>query len=127
MIKNFQVFIAFNISIHKYSNLILFMHNQLFTNPDINTPTKWNAFPERLPQTVGLSWFKFQEVQLENKCDGKNEKPKDVIRVKNGGHIKNLIVGVNAGNGIVCEGSCILENVDWKEVCKVFIQLFLTL
>ena len=63
--------------------------------------------------------FGYQEVQLIEKCQEQNEKQKSVLTVLNGGHVKNLIVGVNAGNGIVCKGNCTLENVHWRDVCEV--------
>ena len=59
--------------------------------------------------------FGFQEAQLVEKCREQAEDQTTVIKVLNGGHVKNLIVGVNAGNGIVCLGNCILENVHWRD------------
>lgn len=87
----------------------------------ISTKIPSNTGKLYLTETLKLSGkhdFGFIEMQLEDKCNGQDEHQKDVIRVKDGGHIKNLIVGPNAGNGIVCEGDCILENVHWKKVCE---------
>ena len=71
-------------------------------------------------QTInGTVDFGYQEVQLIEKCLEQNEKQKNVLTVLNGGRVKNLIVCVNAGNGIVCRGNCTLENVDWRDVCEV--------
>lgn len=67
----------------------------------------------------GFQDFGFKEVELVDKCLGQAENQKTVIRVSDGGHVKNLILGKNAGNGIVCDGDCTLENVHWRDVCEV--------
>jgi hypothetical protein len=65
--------------------------------------------------------FNFVEYQLVQDCLEQLEGQTTVIKVLDGGHVKNLIVGKNAGNGIVCMGNCILENVHWRDVCEVFL------
>ncbi|GAB6898316.1 pectate lyase [Kineosporia succinea] len=36
--------------------------------------------------------------------------------VKNGGTLKNVIIGNKAGDGVHCEGTCLLQNVWWEDV-----------
>lgn len=77
---------------------------------------------EKLASTriiTGFVDFNFKRVHLQEACRGQDEHQKDVLLLKNGAHVKNLIVGINAGNGIVCEGNCTLENVFWEDVCEV--------
>ena len=78
-----------------------------------------SIFLNRTEIVRGFKDYNYTEVQLVEKCRGQAENQRSVIRVLDGGHIKNLIVGVNAGNGIYCEGSCTLENVHWRAVCEV--------
>ncbi len=68
--------------------------------------------------------FGFQEYQLAEKCREQGEDQKSVLTVLNGGYVKNLIIGPNAGNGIVCKGSCTLENVHWRDVCEVNLRSY---
>ena len=55
--------------------------------------------------------FNFVEYQNVIECLEQLDGQQPVIKVLDGGHVKNLIVGKNAGNGIVCMDDCILENV----------------
>lgn len=41
-----------------------------------------------------------------------------VFMVKNGGTLKNVIIGKDQIEGIHCEGSCTIENVWWVDVCE---------
>ncbi|EXJ80119.1 pectate lyase [Capronia coronata CBS 617.96] len=41
-----------------------------------------------------------------------------VFLVKDGGTIKNVIIGANQAEGIHCLGSCTIENVWWENVCE---------
>ncbi|EDU43763.1 pectate lyase precursor [Pyrenophora tritici-repentis] len=41
-----------------------------------------------------------------------------VFLVKNGGTLKNAIIGKDQIEGIHCEGSCTIENVWWVDVCE---------
>jgi len=41
-----------------------------------------------------------------------------VFLVKNGGTLKNAIIGKDQLEGIHCEGSCTIANVWWAEVCE---------
>jgi len=68
---------------------------------------------------TGTVDFQFKEYELTQPCLGQIESQMTVLKVKNNGHVKNLILGANAGNGIVCEGNCTLENVHWRDVCEV--------
>lgn len=63
--------------------------------------------------------FGMKELELVEACRDQSETQRAVLRVKDGVRIKNLIVGVNAGDGIHCEGNCVLENVHWRDVCEV--------
>ncbi|KAH9861014.1 hypothetical protein IAQ61_010750 [Plenodomus lingam] len=54
------------------------------------------------------------------KCSGQAEGGnKDaVFMVKNGGTLKNVIIGKDQIEGVHCEGSCTIENVWWVDVCE---------
>jgi hypothetical protein len=41
-----------------------------------------------------------------------------VFLVKNGGTLKNAIIGKDQIEGVHCEGSCTIENVWWVDVCE---------
>jgi len=47
---------------------------------------------------------------------GQSEDQDPVFVVKDGGTIKNVIIGVPAGDGIHCQGSCTIRNVRWLDV-----------
>ncbi len=82
-------------------------------------------FYEKTQIVTGFVDFGFKEVQLTDLCQGQSEQQKTLFRVTNGGHIKNVIIGKNAGNGIVCDGDCTLENVHWRDVCEVCFFLYI--
>jgi hypothetical protein len=48
--------------------------------------------------------------------DGGDEGQDPIFIVKNGGTLKNVIIGSPAADGIHCEGSCTLQNVWWEDV-----------
>jgi hypothetical protein len=54
------------------------------------------------------------------KCTGQVEGgTKDtVFIVKNGGTLKNAIIGKDQIEGVHCEGKCTIENVWWVDVCE---------
>ncbi|TLD27922.1 pectate lyase [Venturia nashicola] len=56
----------------------------------------------------------------DNTCAGQKEGgAKDgVFVVMAGGHLSNVIIGPNNGEGVHCMGPCFLENVWWKDVCE---------
>jgi hypothetical protein len=41
-----------------------------------------------------------------------------VFLIKNGGTLKNAIIGKDQIEGVHCEGSCTIENVWWVDVCE---------
>lgn len=51
-------------------------------------------------------------------CDEQDEGQSPVLRVADGGHIRNLRINRFAADGIHCMGSCTLENVVWEDVCE---------
>jgi pectate lyase len=51
-------------------------------------------------------------------CSGQAEDQTPVLRVNDGGHIRNLRINQFAADGIHCLGSCTLENVVWEDVCE---------
>lgn len=59
------------------------------------------------------------------KCSGQAEGGnKDaVFLVKNGGTLKNAIIGKDQIEGVHCEGSCTIENVWWVDVCEDALSL----
>jgi hypothetical protein len=65
--------------------------------------------------------FNNQRIGVNNTedCDD-GEGQKTVFEVEDGVTVKNLIIagGLNAGNGIVCKGSCTLDHVYWEDVCE---------
>ncbi|EUC31674.1 polysaccharide lyase family 3 protein [Bipolaris victoriae FI3] len=46
-----------------------------------------------------------------------------VFTVKNGGTLKNVIIGKDQIEGVHCEGSCTIENVWWVDVCEDALSL----
>lgn len=46
-----------------------------------------------------------------------------VFIVKNGGTLKNAIIGADQIEGVHCEGSCTIENVWWADVCEDALSL----
>ncbi|EMD88436.1 polysaccharide lyase family 3 protein [Bipolaris maydis ATCC 48331] len=46
-----------------------------------------------------------------------------VFIVKNGGTLKNAIIGKDQIEGVHCEGSCTIENVWWVDVCEDALSL----
>lgn len=73
---------------------------------------------KRLP--AGVHDFGNKRVGVDNPegCDGEGQPA--VFELDDGATVKNLIVhgGTPGGNGIVCKGSCTLENVYWEDVCE---------
>jgi hypothetical protein len=67
----------------------------------------------------GVKDFGFTRVQLGKSCNEQSESQPAVLELADGAHVKNLIIGKNAGNGVICKGSCTLENVHWEDVCEV--------
>jgi hypothetical protein len=67
----------------------------------------------------GVKDFGFTRVQLGKACGEQSESQPAVLELADGAHVKNLIIGKNAGNGVICKGSCTLENVHWENVCEV--------
>ncbi|KAF2852462.1 polysaccharide lyase family 3 protein [Plenodomus tracheiphilus IPT5] len=59
------------------------------------------------------------------KCTGQSEGgDKDaVFLIKNGGTLKNAIIGKDQIEGVHCEGSCTIENVWWVDVCEDALSL----
>jgi hypothetical protein len=65
--------------------------------------------------------FNNQRIGVNNTEDCEDgEGQKTVFEVEDGVTVKNLIIagGINAGNGIVCKGSCTLDHVYWEDVCE---------
>ena len=54
---------------------------------------------------------------LNNCANGDQDSTTPLIRVANGGTVRNVIMGTNVGDGIHCEGSCTIENVWFPYVC----------
>lgn len=54
------------------------------------------------------------------KCTGQVEGSNSdaVFLVKDGGTLKNVIIGKDQTEGVHCEGSCTIENVWWVQVCE---------
>ena len=54
------------------------------------------------------------------KCTGQDEggDADAVFLVKNGGTLKNAIIGKDQIEGVHCEGACTIENVWWVDVCE---------
>jgi len=46
-----------------------------------------------------------------------------VFLIKNGGTLKNAIIGKDQIEGVHCEGSCTIENVWWVDVCEDALSL----
>ena len=46
-----------------------------------------------------------------------------VFIVKDGGTLKNAIIGADQIEGVHCEGSCTIENVWWEAVCEDALSL----
>ena len=67
----------------------------------------------------GVKDFGFVRIQLGKACAEQSEKQPAVLELADGAHIKNLIIGKNSGNGVICKGSCTFENVHWEDVCEV--------
>jgi pectate lyase len=53
-------------------------------------------------------------------CTGQDEGGDSdaVFIVKDGGTLKNVIIGSDQIEGVHCEGSCTIENVWWEAVCE---------
>lgn len=53
-------------------------------------------------------------------CTGQSEGGDSdaVFIVKDGGTLKNAIIGTDQIEGVHCEGSCTIENVWWEAVCE---------
>ena len=53
-------------------------------------------------------------------CTGQSEGGDSdaVFMVKDGGTLKNAIIGADQIEGVHCEGSCTIENVWWEAVCE---------
>ncbi|KAL4986076.1 pectin lyase fold/virulence factor [Aspergillus falconensis] len=53
-------------------------------------------------------------------CSGQSEggNSNAVFIVKDGGTLKNVIIGSDQIEGVHCEGSCTIENVWWEAVCE---------
>ncbi|KAL5044046.1 pectin lyase fold/virulence factor [Aspergillus fruticulosus] len=53
-------------------------------------------------------------------CSGQSEggDSNAVFIVKDGGTLKNVIIGSDQIEGVHCEGSCTIENVWWEAVCE---------
>jgi hypothetical protein len=47
---------------------------------------------------------------------GQGEDQKPIFDLSDGAHLKNVIIGTPAADGIHCLGSCTLENVWWEDV-----------
>jgi len=47
---------------------------------------------------------------------GQGESQKPIFDLSDGAHIKNVIIGTPAADGIHCLGTCTLENVWWEDV-----------
>ncbi|KAL4982700.1 pectate lyase H [Aspergillus falconensis] len=58
-------------------------------------------------------------------CTGQDEGGDSdaVFIVKNGGTLKNVIIGSDQIEGVHCEGSCTIENVWWEAVCEDALSL----
>lgn len=60
-------------------------------------------------------------------CTGQDEGGEDdtVFIVREGGTLKNAIIGVDQIEGVYCLGSCTIENVWWEKVCEGMAMLCL--
>ncbi|KAL6238318.1 putative pectate lyase D [Aspergillus navahoensis] len=58
-------------------------------------------------------------------CSGQSEGGDSdaVFMVKDGGTLKNAIIGADQIEGVHCEGSCTIENVWWEAVCEDALSL----
>ncbi|KAI9930240.1 hypothetical protein ASPWEDRAFT_23962 [Aspergillus wentii DTO 134E9] len=58
-------------------------------------------------------------------CTGQNEGGESdaVFIVKEGGTLKNAIIGSDQIEGVHCQGSCTIENVWWEAVCEDALSL----
>ncbi|KAL4956398.1 pectate lyase H [Aspergillus filifer] len=58
-------------------------------------------------------------------CSGQSEGGDSdaVFMVKDGGTLKNVIIGADQTEGVHCEGSCTIENVWWEAVCEDALSL----
>lgn len=86
---------------------------------------KGNQVLKETMKISGLKDFEFKRIQLSRACEDQSEKQPAVLELEDGAHIKNLIIGKNAGNGVICKGSCTLENVHWEDVCEVYKIIYL--
>lgn len=97
------------------------------------TPTTGNStIPTAIPTAVstetrasttvlsGVNDFGNKRIGVKNSigCDGEGQPA--VFELNDGATLRNVIIagGTPGGNGVVCKGSCTLENVYWEDVCE---------
>jgi hypothetical protein len=87
----------------------------------VSSCTKWPAATSTVnissTQTVTAATpFDGGLKQYEGWGGGQAEDQEPLFVLKDGATLRNVIIGLKAGDGIHCEGSCTLENVWWIDV-----------
>jgi len=109
--------------------------------PAAVTPSEFSSFAKRaslpIPASKGSVTYKAPQ-QVSGTFDGGMKTygrgasctgqveggDKDaVFLIKNGGTLKNAIIGKDQIEGVHCEGSCTIENVWWVDVCEDALSL----